>query len=1341
MTVPNDPSGASREPPAERWARVRSLVEAVLAVPTLERAVFLDQQCGDPHLRHEVEGMVRAYESAAQSDDFLAEPAAVAAALVADMRARQGSDDAPLATLGAELQDRSHIKRARDGLADSLGSSERFVLVRELGAGGMGVVFEAIDRQSGARVALKVLPHVDAHTLFGFKREFRSLAALVHPNLVSLYELVAERDRWFFTMELVDGEDFLQWVRGGRRLSPDAVGPPPLESVVNEQRLRSAMAQLALGVAALHASGMLHRDLKPPNVLVRQDGRVAILDFGIALGLGDMAPTGEHAGTLAYMSPEQLAGDPLTPASDWYTVGTILYESLAGRLPFSGAPAQIFLAKATAAITPPSALVRGVPPDLEALCLELLGAEASLRPSGAEVIARLTSATVATDGRFEAGISQHPLFVGREAQLAALTSVLAATVQGTTGTVYVHGLSGAGKSALIERFLADVRRDKRVVVFSGRCDEQESVPFKAVDTVVDALTGWLRRQSPAELRRLLPPDVALLGRLFPVLERIEAVADAPRESLDVRDPRELRRRAFRALRELLTRIGEAGPLLVVIDDLQWGDADSGELLVHLLDGPKPPRMLFLAAFRSEYRETSRCLQVLATHHANRRDSGAPTYLEIPALDASEAQTLARALLAPAPDESVVARVAAESGGNPFFIHELARYVRSHPRWADDSPAGPFDLDRVLWSRIEKLPAQARKLLEIVATAGQPVRNVHWREASDQATQDPQAMALLRFEHLLRSTGSAPDDEVETYHDRIREAVVARLEPATRRGHHRRLALALAAHGDADQETVAAHFAEGGELERAGAHYARAAEGADRALAFDRAATLYERALQYRPGDAAERRDMLSSLGNALANAGRGQLAGQAFEQAAALADVADRLDLQRLAATQYAISGHIDEGRALFMHVLRGVGLGSPQSSVALMAQLLGRRARLRLRGLRFVERAERAIPPQLLRRLDALWAVSTALAAVDVVRVAAFQSQALLLALEAGEPRRLALALAWEAVLTATGGTRTTKRTNDLLQLARSLADRVESPHTRGMLDFAEGWVAFLHGRFGDALGACARAEPVFRDQCTGVWWELSTTRTMMAWAMSHRGDNIELGAHLRTWEPEARARGDHFMVTNLLAFPMPYERLVADDVAGAERFIGEALALWPYRGFHIQHVSVLFSRALMLLYCGDGAGACAAVTHQWPAMVRSLQTQNQLTRVMLRDVRARGALAAAAAGIDRERHLARAARDARVIARERGTWTAGYVERLQAGLAMVRGDTESAKRSLQAAEAALDSAGLVLQAAVARRQLGMLIGGDDGRLLVDSADAFMRARAVVNVEAMSRMLGIGLA
>lgn len=1208
-------------------------------------------------------------------------------------------------------------------------------MVRELGAGGMGVVYEAIENASGSRVALKLLPAVDAHTLFGFKQEFRSLAALVHPNLVSLYELVADKDRWFFTMELVDGVDLLTHVRSGRRAA-GAAADGAFSDLVDEARLRAALVQLAEGVDALHRNGVLHRDLKPPNVLVRRDGRVAILDFGLAMTLGDVLDTSEHSsGTLAYMSPEQLGGEPLGPPIDWYAVGVMLYEALTGDLPFEGSPQQVFFAKTTGTVTPPGARVAGVPADLDALCVALLDPDPARRPDGAQVRARLARAVDDARPRPESGTRQFRLFVGRDDLLERLARLLDATRAGAAATAYVHGRSGAGKSALVEQFLIDARQDDSLVVLAGRCYEQESVPFKAVDAIVDALTRWLLRRDDRDLDGLLPPDVAALARVFPVLERVDAVADAPREALQVPDPREVRRRAFRALRDLLSRIGRASPIVVAIDDLQWGDVDSAELLAALVEPPDPPRMLLVASFRSEYRDSSACLVALDRGLAALPPSAPRDDLEVRALDPSLSAVLASALLATRSPE-VAARIATASGGNPFFIHELARYANEHPEWGTAPGQGAIDLDRVVWDRVEQLPAAARTMLELVAIAGQPVRNAHWRDATGDTAVDPQAFARLRFDHLIRSTGPDPDDEVETYHDRIRETVAARLDAGSRSAHHRRLAFAMESHGDADAETVAVHFSRGGERERAGVHYAVAARGAERALAFDRAATLYQAALAHRDETDPERGALHEALGAALGNAGRGRLAAEAYEVAAGLAPAPGaRLDLLRRAASQYCTAGHIDRGRDLFRVVLRGVGLTPTESPVLILGQLAARRARLRLRGLGHVRRAESDVSPALLARLDALWSASTALSNVDVVGVAAMQSQALLLALRAGEPRRLALALGWEAVLTATGGAKAAARSSELLHRAAELVDRDAPPHARGMMSLSRGWVAFLLADFPGALHWCDDAEPTFRDRCTGVWWELVLTRTMITWALTHCGRVRELQDRIRELEPESRARGDHFMITNLLAFPMPLERLLAGDPDGAADRLEEAMRLWPYRGYHIQHVSVLFSRAQQALYLGDGARACAAVNAEWPAMLRSLQTQNQQTRVMLRDVRARGAVAAAAAGVDRSRHLARAERDLRSLRRERTPWVTAFADRLDGAIAMVRGDVSRAADRWQTAIPSLDAAGLALSAAALRRRLGALIGGDDGARVTSEGDRVMRERLVADVEAVTRM------
>jgi serine/threonine protein kinase len=147
--------------------------------------------------------------------------------------------------------------------------TDRFHVVRRLGSGGFGDVYEARDRVSGTAVALKLLREVDATGLLRFKREFRRVAQLVHPNLVRLYELIEEGEQWFFTMELVQGWHALDYLGAQSSANRDAA-------------LRHTFRQLAEAVDVLHNAGIVHRDIKPSNVMVAPDGRVVLLDFGIA---------------------------------------------------------------------------------------------------------------------------------------------------------------------------------------------------------------------------------------------------------------------------------------------------------------------------------------------------------------------------------------------------------------------------------------------------------------------------------------------------------------------------------------------------------------------------------------------------------------------------------------------------------------------------------------------------------------------------------------------------------------------------------------------------------------------------------------------------------------------------------------------------------------------------------------------------------------------------------------------------------------------------------------------------------------------------------------------------
>ena len=347
--------------------------------------------------------------------------------------------------------------------------TDRFLLRRKIGAGGMGAVYEVYDRDRGDTVALKSLLWADPFAIYRLKEEFRALADVAHDNLVNLYELVADGDQWFFTMEMVDGVDFMRYVRPD---TGDASSP------LDMGRLRAALPQLAQGVHHLHRAGKLHRDIKPPNVLVTRDHRVVILDFGIASdarrGAGLQTRDEGIAGTAFYMAPEQVDGESDLP-SDWYAVGTMLYEALTGQLPFPGSPIRVLMEKKEGDAPSPALLRPELPRDLVELCVQLLARDPRARPVGAAVLARLGVSGEAP-GNSPGTAAAPPTLVGREESLSRLARALDEVRHGSPVALSVNGPSGIGKTALVQHFLEHVVRAAGGTVLAGRFYDRESVP-------------------------------------------------------------------------------------------------------------------------------------------------------------------------------------------------------------------------------------------------------------------------------------------------------------------------------------------------------------------------------------------------------------------------------------------------------------------------------------------------------------------------------------------------------------------------------------------------------------------------------------------------------------------------------------------------------------------------------------------------------------------------------------------------------------------------------------------------------------------------------------------------
>ncbi|MBI4511486.1 MAG: hypothetical protein HY698_17770 [Deltaproteobacteria bacterium] len=570
-----------------------------------------------------------------------------------------------------------------------------------------------------------------------------------------------------------------------------------------------------------------------------------------------------------------------------------------------------------------------------------------------------------------------------------------------------------------------------------------------------------------------------------------------------------------------------------------------------------------------------------------------------------------------------------------------------------------------------------------------------------------------------------------------ERFQVRMPAEKRQATHRDLARALESSGHVDPEALAIHYRGAGDSDRAARCAIRAAACAEQSLAFDHSARLYRMALELLPEGHPEARMLTVRLGDALAHSGRGAEAAEAYRAAAKSANAADALDLSRRAAQQLLITGHIDEGLAAVRAVLESEHIKYPRTPLQALLALIALRARIRLRGLGFKIRDESEVASRDLVRVDVCWHMGVGLSAVDTIRGQVFQSKSLLFALAAGEPKRLARALASEGSVTSSRGGAVQERVEHLLKLAEDISRDVEAPHLKAYLLGSRGTAEFLCGRFREALAHCVEAEEVFRERCTAVTWEIATVRLWIGRSLMYLGRIAELSQRVPAGLAECRDRGDLYGSTSLRAAVMPLVMLAADDPDRAHHEIREARARWSTLGYHLQHYYCLQSEVSALLYQGDGQRAYERLEEEWSALSRSYLLRVQFVRVVLLDARGRAALTRAdGVGGDAKRWLGLALADAERLAQERMPWSEPLAKALRAGICGRKGDHARAARLLREAAQDFETAGMDLHAAAARRRLGELLGGDVGKMLVREADKWMVGQSVRSPERMAAML-----
>jgi eukaryotic-like serine/threonine-protein kinase len=737
--------------------------------------------------------------------------------------------------------------RLQDPVQGRLGP---YLLLGQLSAGGMGVVYRARHEETGALVALKTVKVPEAALLRGIRREIHALRRIQHPGVVRvLAEGVHDGLPWY-AMELLEGLTLrryidLLWKRdqAATEVATQAVSAPMPDEVTGvdatfrayrppEPAQRRAAAQERLGevltltrrlcasLAFLHGEGLVHRDLKPENIVLRPDGTPVLVDFGLAANFGgpmgreSLDVSGSMEGSYVYMAPEQIKGALVDARSDLYSLGCILHELVVGQPPFPGAGWDVLRRHLRDTPHGLSEWVTGVAPELDALVTRMLAKVPRERIGYAADVGAVLARLGAEEPRVEGAASPRPYlyrpgFVGRHELIEELEALLDRAKDGQGGCLLLGGESGAGKTRVVmEGAVIAARRAFRVVtggsqpLSGGRHagEQRFGEPLHAFKPFLQAVADECRHKGAHETEHLL----GARGPVLAVYE--ESLRDLPGQETWPEPPRlspvSARERLLRCLAETLAAFCDREPALLVMDDLQWADELSLSALDFLRQGLLGDmRLLVVGTYRTE--ELDAALRPLV-------QAPGVEHRTLGRMDAPVVARMVEDMLALAsPPASFVHFLTTRSAGNPFFVAEYLRtaiderllYRDVLGRW--QVAAGDHTLERLhealplpgvlhdlVGRRLEGLGAEARALLEVAAVLGRELDgDVLAGAAGLGDLQELEALEELRARHVLEDAGGG---RLRFVHDKLRETAYDGIPAARRRALHRDVALALEA---------------------------------------------------------------------------------------------------------------------------------------------------------------------------------------------------------------------------------------------------------------------------------------------------------------------------------------------------------------------------------------------------------------------------------------------------------------------------------------------------------------------------------------------------------------------
>lgn len=749
-----------------------------------------------------------------------------------------------------------------------------------------------------------------------------------------------------------------------------------------------------------------------------------------------------------------------------------------------------------------------------------------------------------------------------------------------------------------------------------------------------------------------------------------------REAEQTLDPHEQLRRAMQALRTLIGKLAAEHPLVIHLDDLQWGDADSAPLLSELLRQPQAPPVLVLCSYRSDELETSPFLQRLLEQLHSDPASPEEWVVEVGALSAEASERLVEHALAEREDWSPeqLRRLAAEGQGHPFLLSLLVeRASRVH---AQGLARESLTLDQLIMQLIAWLPKETQRLLEGVAVAGHPVALRLLKRAVELEQVDSAGLAQAKLMRLVRvQAGAERLDVVEMYHDKLRTALYEALPPGRRRQLHEAFGEVLASDlnerlAEVRPEWLADHFEAAGCRERALPYVLAAAEKGMQQLAFELAASYFRRALGLLDEHSAERLGLHQKLATALKLAGRGREAAEVYLQAAALAPEADAFQCRLHAADMLLKTGFVEEARALLATLLAPLGMRFASSPTWALLAFVMRTLYILLRG--YQPRVFQPDAPDVsarVRAIDLATSISDGLVYWSVADSLDFASRRLLMALSLGEVERVVRALASELAFIAVGGYGTREKVERVHRLAIELLGDRPEPMPRIALHLGYGVALMWTGQWSRSAHHYRESQRLLDAQPSELLWEraMADGLLLVVWVQQGRWHM----AHRRAQEllQRARAVGDRLQELQVRLRVMSWTYLLEGELEAAQQNLTLARGLMP-PGITLFNAYALGAEVSWWLAQGEGVQALAVQRQLEKPLASMLHAETELLTFLLFRMRATLACLRQTGELSQRVPLKKQLqRDLRKVERRGAPWALAYAYGIRAGLAFEEG------------------------------------------------------------------------